>query len=469
MAKQLFVNNFTSTFIANVKAAATTGTPASELGYGILQLNSGASAYLVNPTGGDYYILTAYKRSGSVESNVEVMKVTAVDNSVINECRITVLRAQEGTPAQAYVPGDYISLRVTKGGLSNMAQSADIAGKQDLIGTISGIAKGNGANALTAAVEETDYVTPSGTGTLQNKTLSSTGDVGFAGNGRRITGDFSNSTISYRVVIQSSTMNGNTAVTVAPNGTAANSSFFAVNSSDVNNASTALMRINLSEMALISGATGTGTYLPMSLWTNNAERLRIDTSGRVGIGLTPVAGQGVFQVFGAGVAGGAPASSGATDANQVAEIGAGTVQLSFGAYANGDAWVQQRSASNFATNYGLGINPNGGRVFFGGGVQEARVAMGANNIDLSTGNVFTKTISGATTLTVSNTPSAGTVATFILDLTNGGSATITWWSGVKWVGGTAPTLTTSGRDVLGFFTHDGGTTWTGLVLGKDVK
>jgi hypothetical protein len=103
------------------------------------------------------------------------------------------------------------------------------------------------------------------------------------------------------------------------------------------------------------------------------------------------------------------------------------------------------------------------------GTRETRVTMGANDINLNTGNLFTKTISGATTLTVSNVPAAGTSSSFILDLTNGGSAAITWWSGTKWAGGTAPTLTASGRDVLGFFTHDGGTTWTGLLLGKDVK
>lgn len=103
------------------------------------------------------------------------------------------------------------------------------------------------------------------------------------------------------------------------------------------------------------------------------------------------------------------------------------------------------------------------------GLRETRTAMGANNIDLATGNFFTKTISGATTLTVSNVPASGTAASFILDLTNGGSGAITWWGGMKWAGGTAPTLTASGRDVLGFYTHDGGTTWTGLVLGKDVK
>lgn len=99
---------------------------------------------------------------------------------------------------------------------------------------------------------------------------------------------------------------------------------------------------------------------------------------------------------------------------------------------------------------------------------ETKVAMAANDINLSLGNYFTKTISATTTLTVSNVPAAGIVCTFILDLTNGGAGTITWW-GVKWVSGTAPTLTVSGRDVLGFFTHDGGTIWNGFVIGKDIK
>ena len=103
------------------------------------------------------------------------------------------------------------------------------------------------------------------------------------------------------------------------------------------------------------------------------------------------------------------------------------------------------------------------------GYRETRVAMPANAIDLSTGNFFTKTISGATTLTVSNVVASGSANSFVLELTNAGSATITWFSGVKWAGGTAPTLTSSGVDILGFYTHDGGTTWRGMVLAKDSK
>lgn len=114
----------------------------------------------------------------------------------------------------------------------------------------------------------------------------------------------------------------------------------------------------------------------------------------------------------------------------------------------------------------LGVS---GALTAAGALREAKTAMGANNIDLAVGNYFSKTISGAATLTVSNVATANTVSSFILDLTNGGSATVIWWAGIKWAGGTAPTLISAGRDVLGFFTHDGGVTWTGLVLAKDAK
>ena len=105
---------------------------------------------------------------------------------------------------------------------------------------------------------------------------------------------------------------------------------------------------------------------------------------------------------------------------------------------------------------------------FGKGVQETYSAVAASNIDVTAGGVFAKTISGATTFTVSNVPAAGAVASFILELTNPGT-NVTFWAGVKWPGGTAPTLTAAGVDVLGFYTRDGGTTWRGMVLAKDSK
>lgn len=103
------------------------------------------------------------------------------------------------------------------------------------------------------------------------------------------------------------------------------------------------------------------------------------------------------------------------------------------------------------------------------GFNEAYVAMGTSNIDLNLAGFFSKTITTGTTFTVSNIPAMGKGVAFVLDITNGGAYTITWWSGIKWPSGAAPTLTASGRDSIGFKTYDGGTTWDGFVLGKDLR
>ena len=103
------------------------------------------------------------------------------------------------------------------------------------------------------------------------------------------------------------------------------------------------------------------------------------------------------------------------------------------------------------------------------GLIETAITMSANNIDVRQGAVFLKTISAATTLTVSGAPASGKVASFILRLTNGGAAVVTWWSGIKWDSGTAPTLTAAGKDNLGFYTADGGATWEGFILSTDSK
>ena len=67
-------------------------------------------------------------------------------------------------------------------------------------------------------------------------------------------------------------------------------------------------------------------------------------------------------------------------------------------------------------------------------------AMGANDVDCSAGNYFTKTITGATTFTFSNAPTS-VVYSFTMEVTLNGSNAITWPAAVKWNADTAPTLT----------------------------
>ena len=92
-------------------------------------------------------------------------------------------------------------------------------------------------------------------------------------------------------------------------------------------------------------------------------------------------------------------------------------------------------------------------------------ATGAKTIDLTLGNSVTATTTGATTWTFSNPTASDELCSFSIKLVNGGSAAQTWPSSVDWPSATAPTLTTSGTDVLVFITCDGGTTWYGFVAG----
>jgi hypothetical protein len=93
----------------------------------------------------------------------------------------------------------------------------------------------------------------------------------------------------------------------------------------------------------------------------------------------------------------------------------------------------------------------------------------ANDIDLSTGNVFQQTLTADTTFTFSNPPATGTAYGFTLKVTQDSTArTITWPASVDWPSATAPTLSTASGavDVFVFFTIDGGTTYYGFTSGQ---
>ena len=109
-------------------------------------------------------------------------------------------------------------------------------------------------------------------------------------------------------------------------------------------------------------------------------------------------------------------------------------------------------------DYGEAVNAIGGT---GGGTQD---------IDLTLGNVVTATVdTSANTFTFSNPPASGTAGSFTLTLTNGGSQTVNWPGSVDWAGGTAPTLTASGVDIITFTTVDAGTIWYGFAAGLDMQ
>lgn len=112
---------------------------------------------------------------------------------------------------------------------------------------------------------------------------------------------------------------------------------------------------------------------------------------------------------------------------------------------------------------GIGVTPASNTdLDVSGTIAQNVVAMAALDVDCSTGNYFTKTISADSTFTFSNVP-ASRAYSFVLELTHT-SGTVTWPTSVKFPADTAPTLTTGKTHLFVFETNDGGTRFRGAAL-----
>ena len=159
---------------------------------------------------------------------------------------------------------------------------------------------------------------------------------------------------------------------------------------------------------------------------------------------------------------------GLDDGTDKLEIGAGTAHgtttaiaidsaadMVLGGYIN---FQDEQAIRPEIKDYAETVNAIGGT---GGGTQD---------IDVTAGNVVTATVDSSTnTFTFSNPSATGKACSFTLILTNGGSQTVNWPSSVDWADGTAPSLTSSGVDILTFTTVDAGTIWYGFAAGTDMK
>jgi hypothetical protein len=114
--------------------------------------------------------------------------------------------------------------------------------------------------------------------------LTDSGNLTFSGTGNRILGDFTNATFANRVAFQTSTTNSGTTLTALPNGTGTLSQLQFYSNSDPTNSSRLTVFNSNAVCGVASDISGTGTYLPLVMNTGGSERLRIDTSGNVGIG-----------------------------------------------------------------------------------------------------------------------------------------------------------------------------------------
>ena len=111
--------------------------------------------------------------------------------------------------------------------------------------------------------------------------LTLPGNVTLASNAV-VAGDFSNSTFNYRTVFRTTTANATTGIYAVPSGTGTGAAWQAANSSNIANTSKIMITTNGStDVQLVSGINGTGTYLPLSFLTNGSTQMQLDTAGNL--------------------------------------------------------------------------------------------------------------------------------------------------------------------------------------------
>jgi len=198
--------------------------------------------------------------------------------------------ASGGTNIMSYTVGDLLYASAS----TTLSRLADVATGSVLV---------SGGVGVAPAWSTSPTVTALTTGSVSNS-----GNETFTGTGARILGDFTNATITNRLAFQTSTTNGTTGIYALPNGTSTAASWQATNAADPTNASKILIATNGStDVQLVSGVNGTGTYLPLAFYNNGLGRFVIGTAGQFGIGPTASVSYGTSgQAFISGGASAAP-------------------------------------------------------------------------------------------------------------------------------------------------------------------
>ena len=240
--------------------------------------NNGTS--IVGPTGSSVAVANGGTGATTLTANGVVYGngTSAVGVTAVGSTGQVLVGNTGAAPSWATVSSSLVSS--FSAGTTGFTPSTATTGAVTLAGTLGVANGGTGLTTLTA-----NYV-PYGNGTsaLQssaNYTFDGTTmTLGNAGVTARFQGDFSNATVASRTAFITGTTNATTGIYALPNGTSTAASWQATNNSNPTNASKILIATNGStDVQLVSGINGTGTYLPLSFYTNGSQKGQINLAG----------------------------------------------------------------------------------------------------------------------------------------------------------------------------------------------
>ena len=139
------------------------------------------------------------------------------------------------------------------------------------------------AGALTGTTLASNVVNSSLTSVGILTSITTSGNLTFNGTGQRIISDLSNVTPNNRMMFQTSTTNGLSALGIIPNGSGTVSQIDVYNNSDTTNAGFGALSASSTDIRFISTANGTGTILPATFYVGASERFRIGIAGELGV------------------------------------------------------------------------------------------------------------------------------------------------------------------------------------------
>ena len=160
-----------------------------------------------------------------------------------------------------------------------------------------------GTGGASGSTTNITFGSTSGGTITSNNNITINGSITMSGSGKIFSADFTNATVANRAYFKTTVLNGQTSLIAVPNGSSTDAKIGVVNNSAPTNSSRIMLATNGStDVQLVSDTFGSGSYLPISVYTNGQKQVQVTTTGDLllfgagGIGYATGTGGAITQL-----------------------------------------------------------------------------------------------------------------------------------------------------------------------------